>query len=192
LGFASFTIVGVVNVSNIEIILLRRLFVLYDHKRVIVVPMVILYIGVIGVMMGIAIAFSVYSKAHEYVILGICAEEAPRWFLPFWIPLMTFDFLIMALACFKSVQRYRRVPNKSWFSARFMKVLARDSFVYFALNTLNYVFTTLIFEIAPPEFYALGAGWAVVIPPIAINHLLINMEYSRFKSTSFNDMNTDT
>ncbi|OAX31190.1 hypothetical protein K503DRAFT_111781 [Rhizopogon vinicolor AM-OR11-026] len=73
-----------------------------------------------------------------------------------------------------------------------MKVLARDSFVYFAFNTLNYLFTTLVFQVAPPEFYALGASWTIVIPPIAANHLLINMEYSRFKSTGFNDMNADT
>jgi hypothetical protein len=45
---------------------------------------------------------------------------------------MTFDFVIVVLAGFKSVQNYRRIPNKNWFSARFMKVLARDSFVYFA------------------------------------------------------------
>lgn len=46
---------------------------------------------------------------------------------------MVFDFIIGVLVGFKSVQRYRCIPNKSWFSARFMKVLARDSFVYFAL-----------------------------------------------------------
>lgn len=47
---------------------------------------------------------------------------------------MTYDFVIMVLAGFKSVQCYRRIPDKSWFSARFMKALARDSFVYFALQ----------------------------------------------------------
>jgi hypothetical protein len=45
---------------------------------------------------------------------------------------MVFDLVITVLAGFKSVQHYRRIPDKSWFSARFMKALARDSFVYFA------------------------------------------------------------
>jgi hypothetical protein len=45
---------------------------------------------------------------------------------------MAYDFLIMVLAGFKSVQSYRRIPDKHWFSARFMRALARDSFVYFA------------------------------------------------------------
>ncbi|OAX31157.1 hypothetical protein K503DRAFT_806319 [Rhizopogon vinicolor AM-OR11-026] len=84
LGFASFSIIGVLLVLNIEIILLRRLFVLYDYKRVIVVSLVALFIVVWGAMMGIAIAFSMYSKANEYVILGICVEETPSWFMPFW------------------------------------------------------------------------------------------------------------
>jgi hypothetical protein len=46
---------------------------------------------------------------------------------------MAFDFVLGVLVGFKSVQRYRQIPNKNWFSARFMKVLARDSFVYFAM-----------------------------------------------------------
>jgi hypothetical protein len=57
-------------------------------------------------------------------------------------------------------------------------------------NSLNFLFITLVFQIAPAEFYALGASWTVVIPPIAANHLLINMEYSHFKGTSFDDTNT--
>ena len=39
------------------------------------------------------------------------------------------------------------------------------------------------FGLAPPEFYSLGANWAIVIPPVTANHLLINMEYSRFTNT---------
>jgi len=180
LGFVSISIVGVLVVSNIEIILLRRLFVLYDYKRVIVISMVALFIGVWGSMMGLAIAINVYSKANEYVILGICVENSPSWFQPFWILLMAYDFIIMVLAGFKSVQRYRRIPNKSWFSARFMKVLARDSFVYFALNFLNYFLSSIALQGAPPEFFVLGASWTIMIPPITANHLLINMEYSSF------------
>ncbi|KAG1736931.1 uncharacterized protein EDB91DRAFT_497519 [Suillus paluster] len=117
------------------VILLRRLFVLYDHRRVIVIPMVVLFFVVFISMMGIAIALSVYSQANSFVILGICAGPTPSWFLPFWMPLMAFDFLIMGLAGFKSVQHYRRVPNKKWSGAQLMKTLARDSFIYFACSS---------------------------------------------------------
>ncbi|KAJ8591450.1 hypothetical protein M405DRAFT_860520 [Rhizopogon salebrosus TDB-379] len=171
---------GVILVSNIEIILLRRLFVLYDYRRVIVISMVALFIGVWGSMMGLAIAINVYSKANEYVILGICVEDPPSWFQPFWNLLMAYDFLIMVLAGFKSVQSYRRIPDKHWFSARFTRALARDSFVYFASNFSNYLIITIIFRLAPPQFDALGASWAIMIPSVTVNHLLINMEYSRF------------
>lgn len=56
---------------------------------------------------------------------------------------MAYDFVVMVLAGFKSVQRYRRIPDKSWFSARFMKALARDSFVYFALQVTQMIILVL-------------------------------------------------
>ncbi|KAG1749546.1 hypothetical protein EDB19DRAFT_1629584, partial [Suillus lakei] len=115
---------------------------------------------------------------------GVCEETIPSWFIPFWIPVMVFDFVIMILAGFRSVQHYCSVPNKNWSGARFMKTLARDSFIYFACNFFNYLAITLIFHLAPPEFLQLGASWTVVIPPITANHLLINMEQSRFRNTN--------
>jgi len=116
-------------------------------------------------------------------------------------PLMAFDFVIMVLAGFKSVQHYRRVPDKNWSGARFMKTLARDSFIYFAWwalgylylrpennlapsNFFNYLAITFVFHLAPPEFFQLGASWTIVIPPITASHLLINMEQSRFRDAN--------
>ncbi|KAG2139063.1 hypothetical protein DEU56DRAFT_944702 [Suillus clintonianus] len=188
-AFTNFDIIGCLLVANIEIILLRRLFALYDYKRVIVIPMVALFIIYICSMMGIAIAMSIYAQENEYVLMGVCEEAIPSWFIPFWTPIMAFDFVIMALAGFKSVQHYRRVPNKNWSGARFMKTLARDSFIYFACNFFNYLAITFVFHLAPPEFLQLGASWTIVIPPITANHLLINMEQSRFRT---NDTTTQS
>ncbi|KAG1799359.1 uncharacterized protein HD556DRAFT_1534549 [Suillus plorans] len=152
-AFTNFDIIGLFLVLNIEIILLRRLFALYDYT-------------------------------NEFVLFGVCEETIPSWFIPFWTPIMAFDFVIMVLAGFKSMQHYIHVPNKNWSGARLMKTLARDSFVYFACNFLNYLAITFVFHLAPPEFFQLGASWTIVIPPIAANHLLINMEQSRFRDTN--------
>jgi len=192
-AFTNFDLIGFVVVVNIETILLRRLFILYEYQRTVVVPMVALYIAAMGATLGLSIALSVYSQTREYVTLGICVLPIPIWFRPFWVPLMSYDFIIVILAGYKSVQRYRHIPNKNWFSARFMKVLARDSFVYFALNFLNYLLITLILQVAPPEFFTIGASWTIMIPPITANHLLINMEYSRFANNGIGStMNVNT
>ncbi|KAG2049457.1 hypothetical protein BDR06DRAFT_706061 [Suillus hirtellus] len=183
-AFTNFDIIGLFLVLNIEIILLRRLFALYDYKRVIVIPMVVLFIIYVCSTVGIAIAMSVYSQENEFVLFGVCEEIIPSWFIPFWTPIMAFDFVIMVLAGFKSMQHYIHVPNKNWSGARLMKILARDSFVYFACNFFNYLAITFVFHLAPPEFFQLGASWTIVIPPIAVNHLLINMEQSRFRDTN--------
>ncbi|KAG1900054.1 uncharacterized protein F5891DRAFT_338116 [Suillus fuscotomentosus] len=183
-AFTNFDIIGLFLVLNIEIILLRRLFALYDYKRVIVIPMVVLFIIYVCSTVGIAIAMSVYSQENEFVLFGVCEEIIPSWFIPFWTPIMAFDFVIMVLAGFKSMQHYIHVPNKNWSGARLMKTLARDSFVYFACNFFNYLAITFVFHLAPPEFFQLGASWTIVIPPIAANHLLINMEQSRFRDTN--------
>ncbi|KAG1806237.1 hypothetical protein EV424DRAFT_250707 [Suillus variegatus] len=181
-AFTNFDIIGLFLVLNIEIILLQRLFALYDYKRVIVIPMVVLFIIYVCSTVGIAIAMSVYSQANEFVRFGVCEETIPSWFIP--TPIMAFDFVIMVLAGFKSMQHYIHVPNKNWSGARLMKTLARDSFVYFACNFFNYLAITFVFHLAPPEFFQLGASWTIVIPPIAANHLLINMEQSRFRDTN--------
>ncbi|KAG1856619.1 hypothetical protein DFJ58DRAFT_840769 [Suillus subalutaceus] len=187
-AFTNFDIVGLLLVSNIEIILLRRLFALYDYS------MKFMFRELLQTLradltaqkdtMGIAIAMSIYAQENEYVLFGVCETPIPSWFIPFWTPIMAFDFVIMVLAGFKSVQHYRHVPNKNWSGARFMKTLARDSFIYFACNFFNYLAITFVFHLAPPEFFQLGASWTIVIPPIAANHLLINMEQSRFKDTN--------
>ncbi|OJA21423.1 hypothetical protein AZE42_13108 [Rhizopogon vesiculosus] len=127
--------IGLFVVVNIEIILLRRLFIIYEYKRAVVVSMVVFFIAAMGATLGLSIALSAYSQTRD---------------------------------------------------ARFMKVLARDSFVYFACNFLNYLLITLILQIAPPEFFTIGASWTIMIPPITANHLLINMEYSRFANTGTN------
>ncbi|KAG2132838.1 uncharacterized protein EDB93DRAFT_1093658, partial [Suillus bovinus] len=168
-------------------ILLRRLFALYNFKRVIVIPMMVLFVMYACSTMGIAIAMSIYSQANEYVLFDVCEETIPSWFIPFWAPIMAFDFVIMVLAGFKSMQHYLHVPDKTWSGARLMKILARDSFVYFACNFFNYLAITFVFHLAPPEFFQLGASWTIVIPPIAANRLLINMEQSRFR-----DINSTT
>ncbi|KAG0699005.1 hypothetical protein DFH29DRAFT_938578 [Suillus ampliporus] len=134
-------------------------------------------------MIGLGITMSVYARTHVYILFGICVlGPLPTWFIPFWSPLMVFDFIIMVLAGFKSVQYYRRAPNKNWSGAQLVKILARDSFVYFACNFLNYLLMTFIYMLAPPEFLTLGTSWTITIPPIAANRLLINMEQSRFRN----------
>ncbi|KAG0699015.1 hypothetical protein DFH29DRAFT_68233 [Suillus ampliporus] len=133
--------------------------------------------------MGFAIAMTVYTQTHGYTIFGICIPPTPPWFFPFWSPFMAFDFIIMVLAGFKSVQYYRHAPNKNWSGAQLMKILARDSFMYFACNFLNYLLITFIFQFAPPEFLILGTSWTITIPPITANRLLINMEQFHFTNT---------
>ncbi|KAG1865383.1 hypothetical protein F4604DRAFT_1781310 [Suillus subluteus] len=139
--------------------------------------MVALYIIYACSMMGIAIAMSIYAQANEFVLFGVCETPIPSWFIPFWTPIMAFDFVIMVLAGFKSVQHYRQCSQQKL-------TLARDSFIYFACNFFNYLAITFVFHLAPPEFFQLGASWTIVIPPIAANHLLINMEQSRFRDTN--------
>ncbi|KAG2109427.1 hypothetical protein BD769DRAFT_1642881 [Suillus cothurnatus] len=206
-AFTNFDIVGLLLVSNIEIILLRRLFALYDYSMKSMFRELLhradsdLTTQKESFTMGIAIAMSIYAQANEFVLFGVCVTAIPSWFIPFWSPLMAFDFVIMVLAGFKSVQHYRRVPDKNWSGARFMKTLARDSFIYFACNFFNYLAITFVFHLAPsnffnylaitfvfhlapPEFFQLGASWTIVIPPITASHLLINMEQSRFRDAN--------
>ncbi|KAH7928153.1 hypothetical protein BV22DRAFT_1030973 [Leucogyrophana mollusca] len=180
IAYGNYSIVGLVLVGNIEIILLRRLFALFDHQKHVVIPLIMLFVVVFGSMLGMAITESIFSEAHEYVFFGACAGTLPGWFYMFWSPLMIFDFILVALAGYKSVHHYRQVPNKNWSGARLMKTLARDSFVYFLCNFAICLINVLLWKLAPAQYIYLGASWIMVIPPVSANHLLINMDKSRY------------
>ncbi|OAX33075.1 hypothetical protein K503DRAFT_786756 [Rhizopogon vinicolor AM-OR11-026] len=58
---------GLCVVGNIEIILLRRLFIIYEYKRSVVVSMVVLFIAAMGATLGLSVALSAYSQSMGHL-----------------------------------------------------------------------------------------------------------------------------
>jgi hypothetical protein len=47
------------------------------------------------------------------------------------VPMIGLDFVLVALAGYKSLQHYSQIPDKTWSGARLMRIFARDSILYF-------------------------------------------------------------
>ncbi|KAH7911919.1 hypothetical protein BJ138DRAFT_1149587 [Hygrophoropsis aurantiaca] len=166
---------GVLLAANIEIILMRRLFALFNYEKIVVIPITILYFIVFGFMIGMGIVEILDDTSTMSVFVGACVGANPGWFYMFWFPLMILDFILVVLVGYKSMQHYLRVPDKTWSGARLVRSLARDSFIYFLCNFSVTLAEVLLFRVIPVQYLSLGATWVLVIPPVAVNHLLINV-----------------
>lgn len=173
---AFFAVIALLLVANIQMILQHRVYALYAYDKRIVAPVSILFIAIFSTMMVMAVVVYLYEKDHEAQIFGACCLlGSVDWLYLFWVPMMGFDFVLVVLAGYKSLQYYFRVPDKTWSGARLMRTFARDSVLYFLCNFLIYLFSTLLGKFGPPVYYQLGAITITVVPPISANHLLINM-----------------
>lgn len=173
---ASFAVIALLLVANIQMILQHRVYALYAYDKRIVLPVSILFIGIFSTMMVMAVIVYLYEKDHEAQIFGACCLLGSMdWLYLFWVPMMGLDFVLVVLAGYKSLQHYFRVPDKTWSGARLMRTFARDSVLYFLCNFLIYLFSTLLGKFGSSVYYQLGAITITVVPPVSANHLLINM-----------------
>ncbi|EGN93827.1 hypothetical protein SERLA73DRAFT_188932 [Serpula lacrymans var. lacrymans S7.3] len=108
-------------------------------------------------------------------LYGGCTGGVPNWFFIFWTPFMVFDTVLVLLVACKSFQHYHQVPNKQWFGARLVAVLARDSFVFFLVNLMIYLFNTMTWKLAPAGLSEMASFWWLAIPPISATRLLLNL-----------------
>ncbi|KAG1768982.1 hypothetical protein EDD22DRAFT_998100 [Suillus occidentalis] len=186
---AFFAVIALLLVANIQMILQHRVYALYAYDKRIVVPVSVLFIGIFSTMMVMAVIVYLYEKDHEAQIFGACCLlGSMNWLYLFWVPMMGFDFVLVVLAGYKSLQHYFRVPDKTWSGARLMRTFARDSVLYFLCNFLIYLFSTLLGKFGSSVYYQLGAITITVVPPVSANHLLINM----YNSATHDDQPTWT
>ncbi|EGN91616.1 hypothetical protein SERLA73DRAFT_164430 [Serpula lacrymans var. lacrymans S7.3] len=177
-----YTLTGIILMFPVEAILQLRLFALYNYDKWITIPMVTLFIIMVCSELGIASFFVYYDNLSLSDIvgsfdetLGICAGRTPKWVGAFFIPLMVFDCILFALAMFKSYQHYRQVPDKNWPGASVIRILTRDSFVFFLINFVVFLIATAAYSTGD-NYLFLGIGsWQLVIPPIIAGRLVINI-----------------
>ncbi|KAH7905187.1 hypothetical protein BJ138DRAFT_1165241 [Hygrophoropsis aurantiaca] len=165
---------SVLLMANIEIILMRRLFALFNYEKFVVVPIAILYFLIFGSMIGVCVV-EILVDVRDMTTFIICIGGYSHSYMYWLLPMMPaiFDFILIALVGYKSMQHYLRVPDRTWSGARLVRTLARDSFAYFFCSFAVYLAQILLVRLLPSEYIMLASGWVLVIPPVSANYLLI-------------------
>ncbi|EGN91617.1 hypothetical protein SERLA73DRAFT_157492 [Serpula lacrymans var. lacrymans S7.3] len=146
------------------------------------VPVITLFTMLVISELGISSFLVYYDNLHLsdivaalYETLGVCTGGTPKWFSIFLIPFMVFDCILFGLAMFKSFQHYRQVPDKNWSGVSALRILTRDSFVFFLINFMVFLFATITYSTGDIYLFQAIGGWQLVIPSVIAGRLVINI-----------------
>ncbi|KAI5832038.1 hypothetical protein K523DRAFT_350195 [Schizophyllum commune Tattone D] len=162
-----------------EIILLMRLYVLYLlNKRILIVMLVgfVISSGFAAAIMGL-----VMQRVNAVVVTlpglkPMCVPgNVSSKFYTYWIPFLGFESLLCALALYRGFQTYR-MDNASYTSSRLLiRILIRDSVMYYLAVFATYFTNMLMWAAAPPSLLELPIGFAVAVSCVLGNRMMFNI-----------------
>ncbi|KAJ6555087.1 hypothetical protein DFH09DRAFT_1280488 [Mycena vulgaris] len=142
-----------------QVIMQLRVHAMYGHNRTLKIVISLLFLVAISTELGIAIA----KLATDHGIL----------------PMMTFDTILLILVVYKAYLIQRQeifvTSNRTWNGARLMRIMFRDSVIYFACTVGVNLFNLLMWAVGPYDLFTMGAAWAITVPVMAASHILFNM-----------------
>ncbi|KAF8583084.1 hypothetical protein K439DRAFT_1617786 [Ramaria rubella] len=172
-----------------EIILMSRIYVVYDRKKKLLVVMAILFVA--EIICSLVLADTGLPKTAplpQEVVQGwtgchYSSPTPPHYFVT-WIPALTFELILCLLMVYKGYRMY--TGNGSSF---LLGVLIRDSILYFSnpdslrhRMLLTILVNVIIWALAVslPVDGEIAIGWAVAVPCALGSRLLINMRERYF------------
>ncbi|KIK52137.1 hypothetical protein GYMLUDRAFT_979431, partial [Collybiopsis luxurians FD-317 M1] len=160
---------GVIACMIAESILQMRLYALYSLNRK------ILYLMVGSFILSSATSITVVNfvlaniKTASHLIPGFpfCFPiDIPRYFYALWIPMLAFETVLFVLAAFQGYLAYRRNGSAFRSAERLVKILIRDSIIYYGVVLLTYLACLLVmvinvnyFEVPIPFSLALSCAF---------------------------------
>lgn len=173
--------VGVIGTFMTGVILQIRLYALYNRSTKIIVCVAFLFTAqmISIVVLCLLEVVTVVRGRKDMIVPGVpfCFTKVSPTFFATCIPILLFDSIVLVLACYKSIERYRLFPPTSQAAQNgkhLVAVLLRDSILYFAVNVVIYIANVLMWQYGPPELYSLIAGWCNVVTGAAASRMLVN------------------
>ncbi|KAJ7895139.1 hypothetical protein B0H14DRAFT_2681387 [Mycena olivaceomarginata] len=193
-GEAVGIILSLVCIGGAQVIMQLRVHALYGQNRRLKIALSCLFVFEEANELGIAIAkLATDNGGHIQPIpflvdpLTLCVETIPKFLFAYPIPSMVFDTILLVLVVYKTylIQREETL-DKSWTGARLVRLMFRDSVMYFACTVGFNLFNLLIWILGPYDLFTAGTAWAVSVPVMAASRVLLNMRKTYYRS------NTDT
>ncbi|KAJ7336733.1 hypothetical protein DFH08DRAFT_964696 [Mycena albidolilacea] len=168
-GEAVGIILSLVCIGGAQVIMQLRVHALYGQNRRLKIALSCLFI---------------FEEANE---LAMMLTTGLEFLFAYPIPSMVFDTILLILVVYKTylIQREETV-DKSWTGVRLVRLMFRDSVMYFACTVGFNLFNLLIWILGPYDLFTAGTAWAVSVPVMAASRVLLNMRKTYYCS------NTDT
>ncbi|KAJ7171089.1 hypothetical protein C8R46DRAFT_1262130 [Mycena filopes] len=178
-------ILSIVCIGGAQVIMQIRVHALYAQNQALKIILSILFFMAVASELGIAIAKLVTDSVTVQPIpflvdpLSLCVETIPKFLIGYPVPMMVFDTILLILVVYKAylIQREEAATSvdKVWTGARLVRVMFRDSVIYFACTVGINLFNLLVWLLAPYDLFTTGTAWAVTVPVMAASRILFNM-----------------
>ncbi|KAF8882291.1 hypothetical protein BD779DRAFT_1543861 [Infundibulicybe gibba] len=165
------------------VILQVRLYALYGRSKFLSTVVGILC-GMEVIAAFLLIGFDLHYGFVNYpkdqsdlpTFIETCSAPIPSYFFALGIPYIIFDFLLFALATFRSLRAYLSLSAKARSGRTLIGIMLRDSIIVFVITFLLNVANILTWEYGPHDLYGVLVYWTPLIPAVFANHMLINLK----------------
>ncbi|KAJ7729796.1 hypothetical protein B0H16DRAFT_225000 [Mycena metata] len=178
-------ILSLVCISGAQVVMQIRVHALYGQNRTLKIIVSCLFFIAVASELGIAIAKLVTDGSSVQPIpflvdpLSLCVGPIPKFLIAYPVPMMAFDTILLILVVYKAylIQREEAsdTTHKTWTSSRLVRVMFRDSVIYFTCTFGVNLFNVLVWLLAPYDLFTVGTSWAATVPVMAASRILFNM-----------------
>ncbi|KAJ7449185.1 hypothetical protein FB451DRAFT_1375089 [Mycena latifolia] len=195
-GEAAALLLAIVCVAGAQVIMQLRVHALYGQNRTLKTIISSLFFIAVSSELGITIAKLIKDKKEGYVRripflnipLDLCITTVPTSFVFYPFPMMIFDTILLVLVIYKAYQIQREetffTSQKMWTGSRIVRIMFRDSAIYFFCTVGVNLFNLLIWAVAPYDLLTVGTAWAITVPVMAASRVLFNMRKAYHEPTT--------
>ncbi|KAF9560655.1 hypothetical protein CPC08DRAFT_762573 [Agrocybe pediades] len=170
-----------------EVALQLRIYALYPENKIVISVMLLAFLASTGVSASIvARAVSNLDSVPLSTPGGLefCLPTSiVSWYYTYFIPVLVFESFLCGLAVYKTLNM-RTTSTLSVFSSgrHFLRVLFRDSVVYFLAISATHLTTMLFWLLGNVELSEIPLVFSAAFPIVIINRLILNIREMKYNS----------
>ncbi|KAJ6478543.1 hypothetical protein C8R47DRAFT_1138733 [Mycena vitilis] len=169
---------GAVEIFVIQLILITRIYAMYSRNKTLLWVLCILFVlCAAAAVTTAAIAVSGSPSTNEPLPgVIICASLIPpKNIWSFWIPILVFESILFLLAVNKSIRHVYKNPLGETLTTNFLRIILRDSVVYYFAILVAYMINALIWRFGAPSLLDVFHGMALSFVSMAGGRMLMNL-----------------
>jgi len=168
---------GIITVATTEAILSLRLYALWALDKKVLAIIIASFSISLTVSAALVANGMAKISATSSAIPGLpfCTRTPPpNSFFRFWFPILVSETVLFALAAVRGIQTYRKLLG-SFRKQPLLKVLIRDSFLYYLVVFATYLCSAIIFVTGTDTQMECVICFAVAMASVMGNRLCLNI-----------------